>query len=183
MQLKKILFLLLPVVLLFTSAQAEGNLRIHIGDEIAEHIINEIIRIDFDLDESTLIVHKENESTPYIIEQIIKIDFDLGVSVEELEKVSTLLKGFQLLSNYPNPFNPSTTINYKIGESGLVEIKIFDVNGRLTNTLLSENKTPGEYSVEWSGDDLKGNDVAAGMYFYTLSLNGVNEARKMLLVK
>lgn len=183
MQLKKILFLMLPVVMLFTSAQAEGNLRIHMGDEIAEHIINEIIRIDFDLDESTLIVQKENETTPYLIEQISKIDFDLNVSVEELEKVATLLKGFQLKSNFPNPFNPSTTINYTIGEAGLVEINIFDVNGRMTKQLLTESKTPGEYSVEWNGADSKGNDVAAGMYFYTLSLNGVKDSRKMILVK
>lgn len=183
MQMKKILVLLLPVVLLFNAAHAEGKLRIHRGGDVVEHIINEIVKIDFILDESTLLVHKANETTPYIIEQITKIDFDLNVSVEEMEKVGTLLKGFKLLSNFPNPFNPSTTINYKIGETGLVEIKIFDVNGRLTNTLVSENRTPGDYSVEWAGNDSKGNDVAAGMYFYTLSLNGVDESRKMLLVK
>jgi hypothetical protein len=95
---------------------------------------------------------------------------------------------FELGNNYPNPFNPATTINYKLKNSGFVKLKIFDALGREVKTLVNENKNPGTYSVVFNG-----NHQASGVYYYQLKVNtsGRNSSagesyiftKKMLLLK
>ncbi len=91
---------------------------------------------------------------------------------------------FALYQNSPNPFNPSTVIRYDVPSGGAnVSLRIFDVNGRLVKTLVSESLSPGEKSVTWHGDDNSGNRVASGVYFYSIETPGFRETRKLVLMK
>ncbi len=82
------------------------------------------------------------------------------------------------INNYPNPFNPTTTINYQLPENGFVTIRVFDILGKEVVTLVNENKTAGNYKVNFDGSKL-----TSGVYIYTISANGVVQSKKMLLAK
>lgn len=99
---------------------------------------------------------------------------DPSVSVKEIN----LLNSYDLSQNYPNPFNPSTRINYNVGESGLVQLKVFNILGIEVATLVNEYKQTGNYS-----SDFKAEKLSSGVYFYTLSVNNFTRTRKMILEK
>ena len=82
------------------------------------------------------------------------------------------------LSNYPNPFNPTTKINYSTKEKGNVELKIFDLLGSEIATLVNEEKTPGNYEVFFDASNL-----SSGVYLYTIKAGSFVQTRKMLLMK
>jgi uncharacterized Ntn-hydrolase superfamily protein len=80
---------------------------------------------------------------------------------------------YHLYQNYPQPFNPSTTIKYNIPERGFVSIKVYDVLGKMISVLVNEEKTPGSYQVEFSARGRSGGDawdLSSGIYFYTLEV-------------
>ncbi|MDZ4122444.1 MAG: FlgD immunoglobulin-like domain containing protein, partial [Candidatus Cloacimonadaceae bacterium] len=87
------------------------------------------------------------------------------------------------LANYPNPFNPSTTISYSVPADGKVTLSIYNAKGQLVNTLVSEHKTQGNYQVLWQGKDANGRSVASGLYFTRLVSGGKSITHKMLLMK
>tara|TARA_Y100000748_G_scaffold300977_1_gene300387 strand:+ start:1447 stop:2214 length:768 start_codon:yes stop_codon:yes gene_type:complete len=90
---------------------------------------------------------------------------------------------YSLSDNYPNPFNPSTTIDYSVAEPGMVDLSVFDASGRLVKKLVSENKNVGSYSVSWDGATDSGISASTGMYFYTIETEGFVDTKKMMLVK
>ena len=92
---------------------------------------------------------------------------------------------FGITTNYPNPFNPSTTIEYNVEASGHVSLKIYDLMGRLVRTLVNDYKESGrlDYKVVWDGRDDRGQQVSAGLYLYTLKSNGMTSHAKMVLMK
>jgi len=98
---------------------------------------------------------------------------------EELNHPVSVLQ----LANYPNPFNPSTTINYNVPADGKVSLTIYNSRGQLVNTLVSEPRTKGNYQVVWTGKDSSGNYVASGLYFTRLVSGGKSISNKMLLMK
>ena len=88
-------------------------------------------------------------------------------------------KDFTNLSNYPNPFSQSTTIKYNLLEAGFVQIDIFDINGKLVNSLVKENRKAGLHADIWSG-----NSSLSGIYYYVLKVNDVFVSKqKCLLLK
>ena len=82
------------------------------------------------------------------------------------------------IENYPNPFNPTTTINYQLPENGFVTIKVYDVLGKEVATLVNENKSAGYYNVNFDASKL-----TSGVYIYTINANGFAQSKKMLLMK
>ena len=102
-----------------------------------------------------------------------------SVDVEPVEVAHT----FQLQPNYPNPFNPSTTIHYAMEQAGTVELSIYDLLGRKVRSLVQENKPAGAYSVLWNGRDDAGRLVASGSYFYQLRVGAFISTKRMLLLK
>tara|TARA_B100000686_G_C16466284_1_gene799696 strand:- start:73 stop:852 length:780 start_codon:yes stop_codon:yes gene_type:complete len=90
---------------------------------------------------------------------------------------------FVLSQNYPNPFNPTTTISFSVPTEGNVVVSIYDITGRLVNTLVNKNMTSGYHSVVWEGSDMTGESVSAGLYIYSLQAEGVSLTRKMVLMK
>ena len=93
------------------------------------------------------------------------------------------LATFKLEQNVPNPFNPTTTINFAIATAGLVELVVYDVAGRRIATLLRRAMPAGRASVTWNGRNDKGAQVPTGVYFYRLAAGSKVETKKMLLLK
>jgi len=85
---------------------------------------------------------------------------------------------YTVSQNYPNPYNPSTTISYEIPERNIVTIKIYDVLGNEIVTLLNEEKPAGSYEVEFTATNL-----ASGVYFYSLASGNFFSTKKMILLK
>ena len=88
-----------------------------------------------------------------------------------------------LSPNYPNPFNPSTTIRFSLPEAGLVDLVIFNVTGQKVRKLLSKHMALGIHSIVWDGCDDRGIPVSAGIYFSRLNLNNSSVNGRMMLVK
>ncbi|MDP8201509.1 MAG: T9SS type A sorting domain-containing protein [Candidatus Tenebribacter burtonii] len=87
-------------------------------------------------------------------------------------------------TNYPNPFNPTTTIEFSIQNFSVVELSIFNIKGQIIKTLINESLNIGDYSVTWNGVDEYGNSVSSGIYLYKLNVNDKTEAvKKCLLLK
>ncbi len=93
-----------------------------------------------------------------------------------------LLPGFRLMPNYPNPFNPSTTIAYAV-PAGTVHLAIFDVRGGAVAVLRDGFHEEGEHRVIWDGRGRDGAPVAGGVYFIRLTAGGQTLSRKILLLK
>jgi uncharacterized repeat protein (TIGR01451 family) len=86
-------------------------------------------------------------------------------------------------SNFPNPFNPRTTITYGLAKQGRVTIAIYNVNGALIRTLVSEDKPAGWYDVNWDGRDQGGRQVASGIYFSQMRAGSFSDSKKLVLLK
>ena len=91
---------------------------------------------------------------------------------------------FALANNYPNPFNPATTIKYALPQAADVELTVYNVVGQPVRTLVAEHQNAGRYVVEWDATNDNGHRLASGMYFYRLEAGGeFLEIKKMLLLK
>ena len=90
---------------------------------------------------------------------------------------------FLLNDNYPNPFNPSTIINYNIPDDGSVNITIYDMMGRIVKTLVNGSQTAGFKSVQWNATNDRNEPVSAGLYLYTIQAGKFRQAKKMVLLK
>jgi parallel beta-helix repeat protein len=86
-------------------------------------------------------------------------------------------------TNYPNPFNPVTTIAYSLPEDSQISISIYNIKGQKVKTLVTGTQPAGEYNVSWNGKDESGKDVTSGIYFYKLKTQKNEIIRKMLLLK
>ncbi|MFQ5583268.1 MAG: FlgD immunoglobulin-like domain containing protein, partial [Calditrichia bacterium] len=85
--------------------------------------------------------------------------------------------------NYPNPFNPTTTIKYGIPETGNVSVVVYNTLGQKVRTLVSGNQEAGYYEVIWDGTNNIGQNVGSGIFFYRVESNGQAAVRKMILMK
>ena len=87
------------------------------------------------------------------------------------------------LSNYPNPFNASTTISFGLREAENINLAVYDIVGRLVKTLIDEKMDAGEHSIIWDGEDTAGKSVASGIYFYSINIDNKVFSNRMLLLK
>ena len=90
---------------------------------------------------------------------------------------------FKLFQNYPNPFNPSTTIRYELPSPAKVKIIVYDLNGEKIASLVDNYQAAGEYNVTWNGKNDFGQDVASGIYFYSVQAGSFNQVNKMIKLK
>lgn len=89
----------------------------------------------------------------------------------------------KLEGNYPNPFNPETTIRFALKEQGEVQLKIYNSKGQLVKTLVDGDYKAGNHSIKWNGTDNYGKTLSSGVYLYRLNTAGVSQTRKMMLMK
>ena len=92
---------------------------------------------------------------------------------------SSISDNFHLYQNFPNPFNPITSINFQFSEIGFIEIKVYDLLGIIIKSFVNQKLYPGNYSIEFNGED-----ISTGVYFYSLIKdNKLIDTKKMLLIK
>jgi hypothetical protein len=103
------------------------------------------------------------------------LSFTTGVRTSVEEVVPT---EYALNQNFPNPFNPTTTITYSLPQSGMVTLNVYDITGRFITTLVNGVKRVGTHTVQFEGSSL-----SSGMYVYTLETDGFRQTRQMMLVK
>jgi len=103
-------------------------------------------------------------------------------AVEEAENNAVPTKT-SLLPNYPNPFNPNTTIEYRVDQFATVELAIYDLLGQKIRTLVAAELAPGRYTQQWNGLTDAGQAAASGVYLYQLKTGSHQETRRLTLLK
>ena len=109
--------------------------------------------------------------------------YDLNGYLETDQNSRQENKKFTILKNYPNPFNPSTQINYYLQEESYVKLEIYDLLGNFINELVAESQKAGSNTVMWDSKNFKGETVPAGVYFCLLKLEKYHKTIKMILLK
>jgi hypothetical protein len=105
--------------------------------------------------------------------------FQFIVGTTSITTISTdIPKEFKLFNNYPNPFNPTTDIKYDLPKSGVVSLKVYDINGRLVKELVNQMQIAGSYRARFEASNL-----SSGIYFYQLTAGEFKAQNKMLLIK
>ncbi|GEM_PF-5636960 len=116
---------------------------------------------------------------------LLKLTPGVPLTIEEPLPIRSDL--FALLSNYPNPFNPSTTIPYLLNLTAEVELSIYNILGQKVITLVKKEQPPGQYQITWEGVDQNGNAVASGVYLYQLKVKTPSKqeikSKKMMLLR
>ena len=99
--------------------------------------------------------------------------------------IEELLLGTQLFANYPNPFNPSTTISFSVAEPQVVTINVYNLRGQLIKKVfdMKVNEINVKHNVVWNGQDSKGRSVASGIYFTIMEVGGKRFTNKAVLMK
>lgn len=119
-------------------------------------------------------------------------DFNGNVAVKSFTFETSLATGiedetapnkFELLDNYPNPFNPQTNISFKLPEAAHVQINVYDVLGRFVETLLNERVEAGTHTVPWKAASKSGRELSTGVYFYQIKAGDFNQVKKMMFLK
>ncbi len=117
------------------------------------------------------------------VADVIRVTVNGGTAVAN-EVAGDVPERFALHGNYPNPFNPTTTIQYEIASPGSVSLVVYNVLGQKVAELVSDEQSAGVYEVRWDGNDLSGRTAASGVYLYRLTLNGQqSESKVMTLLK
>lgn len=152
--------------------------------------------------------HKDLDNIPkaqQVLNQMVKkypgydltliAQFDMGQDVDMLlakkyvsnpddkETVNLIPSEFQLCSNYPNPFNPSTNIPFNLPEKSNVNITIYDLTGRTIKILVNEQFNEGTHRVIWDGTNDNGRLVSNGVYIYTMNADQYQKSMKMVLIR
>jgi len=113
--------------------------------------------------------------------------FEDGGEVSNDEEIATEVPNLtaKLLGNYPNPFNPSTTIKFEVYKqiTDRAIVKIYNVRGELVKILFVDVRGQGIYEINWDGTDKNLRGVASGTYFYTINVDSNILASKMVLLK
>ncbi|MFZ1517534.1 MAG: T9SS type A sorting domain-containing protein [Ignavibacteriaceae bacterium] len=107
---------------------------------------------------------------------LLRITDTLVTSVNEI--ANNLPKEYGLTQNFPNPFNPTTTIKYEVPQILNVKIEVFDVLGRIVKVLVDEQKTTGFYEIKFDASSF-----ASGIYYYRIKANEFVQTKKMILIK
>ena len=111
-----------------------------------------------------------------ILEDILKVRF-------QQTPITSAPDALFAVSNFPNPFNPATTIKLSLPRNGQVSLKVFNVRGELVKTLVNGQMTAGEHSIIWDGTNDRGAPAASGIYFYETRAGNEMKVGKMALVK
>jgi len=109
----------------------------------------------------------------HLYSRLVAVDIGQGV-----KDIGNRISSFELAQNFPNPFNPTTVINYQLLANTLVTLKIYDVLGRLVKTLVEERQTAGPHSVTFNASTL-----SSGVYLYRLTAGSFVNTKKLILIK
>jgi hypothetical protein len=154
-----------------TSAGGEGRTT---AEMTYPYAVNTYVDWDFDEIWAADAYYTINAGYPYLREMPVSVEEDLTAVIEPVK-----------LYNYPNPFNPETTIKYSLQEDvESMELRIYNIRGQLVRTLIEgAPHQKGEYQVIWDGKNDSGRPVTSGVYFYRMTTPDFDQFNKMLLLK
>ena len=174
------LFLIVIVVLFYSvfvdtasySITAESSMNIYgtVQDSIGNAIAN-----------ATVTFVSEHSTVKAVTDSSGNYSALLSTVITGVEEPSTP-QAFTLHQNFPNPFNPSTTIEYELKEFSPVKLTVYNIAGQLIRTLQDNYESVGLHRVVWDGRDERGNMVAAGVYLYHLESGTFTQSKKMVLL-
>ena len=141
---------------IWTNGHGEGTIQLDVFDldDQSEHVIVDIT------------IHTSTHS-----------------SIIDNENEKSIADNFILSDNYPNPFNPVTSISYVLDNNNMVNLSIYDIRGILVKTLADGNQYSGHHIINWNATNEQGRPVSAGTYLYTIQVGNEVKTRKMALVK
>jgi len=102
---------------------------------------------------------------------------------EENQNITTAAGSILSLTNFPNPFNPVTTISFDLASESKVSVSVYNLKGQKVKQLVNDQLSAGQHTIEWNGTDGNNKSVASGIYFYKISTGNDTDMRKMLLLK
>ena len=126
----------------------------------------------------------DNESYDY---RLSDVDYNGNIEYHSLQLMgvssSNIPEQFILYPNYPNPFNPVTTIRYDLSKESFVDITIYDMLGNVVYNLVNTNQSHGYKSIQWNATNNQGEPVSAGVYLYKIQAGNFVDTKKMILLK
>lgn len=125
----------------------------------------------------------EPEDASSFINYVMTEKFNEPLFAEEDETFPVSPSLYTLQANYPNPFNPETTIVFSIEKESDIKLTVYNLKGQRVKTLVNERREPGKYPVLWNGRDENEREVASGIYLYHLTTDFGQTTAKMLLIK
>lgn len=141
----------------------------------------------------TEISSRLEEALPGIEDPALKGYLQLKLNRNHLAHHQAIIETPVLLSNYPNPFNPATTIEYHLSNPSKIRLEVFNMLGQRIRVLVDKQQSEGIHTIQWNGKSETGQQVASGIYIYRLSAYGINQAgiqaedfiqsRKMILLR
>ncbi|MCC7430751.1 FG-GAP repeat protein, partial [bacterium] len=123
--------------------------------------------------------------------KLVDVDFDgtetehetVSITVSKESEQTSHKFSYSLEQNFPNPFNPNTTISYTLAKTNDVKLEVFNTKGELVRTLVSEKQNEGSHASNWNGTDERGNAVSSGVYYCKLTAGNFSQTQKMTLLK
>jgi hypothetical protein len=113
------------------------------------------------------------------VQKVTFAGFECGTGISE----HMVIRTFNKLKNYPNPFSNSTTIELSLNKPANTEINIYSSQGALVRTLFNSNLSSGEHKLTWDGRNNSGSKVMTGLYFCRVTVNNEQYSNKMFLIK
>lgn len=171
-----------PFVFSGTGGNAIVNFNVDITDFLQNWLSGEIENHGF-----VIMANANNKFSKFYSKESPTVEYRPSLTLKFGANVSEgdLVQKYENISayNYPNPFNPQTTISYKIKNNAIVDIEIYNAKGQLINRLFSGYQKNGTYSVIWNGKDNQNKEVSAGIYFYKISTNDTVVTKPMVMIK
>ena len=144
--------------------------------------ISELLEFDFDVKNNF-----SGSSTVEFVDLILAGEHGSSIEVSassfEVNTSATLPVETDLGKNYPNPYNPTTTIEYSIAETGMTSLVVYDLNGAVVKNLVSSSLEAGHYTAVWNATNNQGNPVASGRYILKMTAPSYSETITMTLLK
>jgi len=157
--------------------------------QVASYITDQELQGQGNVSHQTIYTYTDNsvnegESYDY---RLADVDYNGNIEYHSLQLMgvssSNVPQQFVLYPNYPNPFNPVTTIRYDLSKESFVDITIYDMLGNVVNNLIYTNQSPGYKSIQWNATNNIGAPVSAGVYLYKIKAGDLVETKKMILLK
>ncbi|MBN1292941.1 MAG: T9SS type A sorting domain-containing protein [Candidatus Latescibacteria bacterium] len=111
------------------------------------------------------------------------VSFNKNAAMTAVDSENKLPVAVNITGNYPNPFNPSTTINFALNDGGFTSVLIYNIMGQKVRTLVSEFLNPGVHEIVWDGRDESGNAVSSGVYMCRLKMGEQAVTKQMMMLK
>ena len=147
----------------------------------AEHFVTDVTYTDGEVEWNQEYFYRVSAYLGYWTDQSNTTSIILGSL--DINGDQPLAESYKVYQNFPNPFNPTTIISYKLPKDSHIQITIYDMNGRIVKNLLNKHQNAGLNSIKWDATSDQGKQVSAGMYIYSIETPDIKQSKKMLFIK